>query len=131
MWTVLDRPGNSGAAERIALMERYLARFGKQSIRLLLADREFIGADWLNYLIEKDIPFAIRMRSGQRATTAEGRSGSLGNLLVGPGGQRRVTVTLDNMTTNGAPGPALAVRALHPRHREPVIVITYRVFRTL
>lgn len=28
MWTVLDRPGNSGAAERIKLMDRYLARFG-------------------------------------------------------------------------------------------------------
>jgi hypothetical protein len=25
MWTVLDRPGNSGAKERIALIDRYIA----------------------------------------------------------------------------------------------------------
>jgi hypothetical protein len=28
MWTVLDRPGNSGAKERIELIERYIALFG-------------------------------------------------------------------------------------------------------
>ena len=39
MWTVLDRPGNSGAPERIALIERYIATFGKDSIGMLLADR--------------------------------------------------------------------------------------------
>ena len=89
MWTVLDRAGNSGATERIALIERYIALFGKESIGLLLGDREFIGTEWLNYLMEKDIPFVIRMREGQRATTAEGRSGSLGRLLVGPGGTAR------------------------------------------
>ena len=45
MWTVLDRPGNSGAPERIALLERYIARVGRESIGLLLGDREFIGTD--------------------------------------------------------------------------------------
>ncbi len=39
MWTVLDRPGNSGAPERIALIERYIATFGKDSSGMLLADR--------------------------------------------------------------------------------------------
>ncbi len=127
MWTVLDRPGNSGTPARIALMERYLARFGKDSIRLLLADREFIGAEWLNWLTENDIAFAIRMRQGQRATTAEGRCGSLGRLLAGPGGPRRAVLTLDNMAgPDGAPGPQVAVRARCPKGREPVIVATNR-----
>ena len=62
MWTVLDRAGNSGAKERVALIERYIARFGQESIGLLLGDREFIGTEWLNYLIGKDIPYVIRMR---------------------------------------------------------------------
>src|SRR5690606_38933533 len=62
MWTVLDRAGNSGAKERIALVERFIATFGKARIGLLLGDREFIGVEWLNYLIERDIPFVIRMR---------------------------------------------------------------------
>lgn len=126
MWTVLDRPGNSGAPERIALIERYIALFGQESIGLLLGDREFIGTEWLNYLVEKDIPFVIRMRKGQRATTAEGRSGSLGSLLVGPGARRGATVTLDAMARNGRPGPAITVRAVCPKGREPVIVATNR-----
>lgn len=126
MWTVLDRPGNSGAKQRIALIERYIARFGQESIGLLLGDREFIGTDWLNYLIEKGIPFVIRMREGQRATTDEGRSGSLGRLLLGPGGKRKATVTLDAMAEKGVPGPAIAVRAVQPKGRKPVIVATNR-----
>jgi len=127
MWTVLDRPGNSGAPERIALMERYIARFGKESVGLLLADREFIGTDWFNWLIRNDIPFAIRLRGTHRATTAEGRNGSLERLLAGPGGRRRATLTLDAMASHGAPGPELSVRAKRPRGREPVIVATNRL----
>lgn len=66
---MLDHAGNSGAAERIPLIERYIARFGKDGIGLLLADREFIGAEWLNWWTENDIPFAIRPPGGQRTTT--------------------------------------------------------------
>ena len=46
-WTLLDGPGNSATETRIALMRRYLARFPAATVRLLLADREFIGAEWL------------------------------------------------------------------------------------
>ncbi len=125
---MLDRPGNSGAADRIALMERYLARFGAESIGLLLADREFIGVEWFNWLTKNDIPFAIRMRGVQRATTRDNRMGTLARLLAAPGGRRRATVTLDRMARDGTPGPALAVRALRPRDRsrEAVIVATNR-----
>ena len=126
MWTVLDRPGNSGAPERIDLMERYIARFGRESVGLLLADREFIGTDWFNWLIGNDIPFAIRLRGTHRATTSEGRSGTLDRLVAGPGGRRRATLTLDAMASHGAPGPELSVRAKRPRGREPVIVATNR-----
>ena len=66
------------------------------------------------------------MREGQRATTAEGRSGSLGRLLLGPGGRRQATVTLDAMAEKGVPGPAIAVRAVRPQGRKPVIVATNR-----
>jgi hypothetical protein len=126
MWTVLDRPGNSGAPARIALTERSIARYGKESIALLLADREFIGAEWFNWLTENDIPFAIRMREGSRATPGEGRTGTLRNLLVGPGGRRRAWVTLASMGTDDAPGPLLALRARKPRGRQAVIVATNR-----
>ncbi len=126
MWTVLDRAGNSGARERIDLIERYIACFGQESIGLLLGDREFFGTEWFNYLIKKDIPYVICMRAGSRATTAEGRSGSLGRLLLGPGGARCATATLDAMAEKSLPGPAIAVRAVRPNGREPVIVATSR-----
>ena len=57
LWTVLDKAGTSDTAERTALMRRYLAIFGASSIKFLLADREFIGAEWFNFL--NDIPGVI------------------------------------------------------------------------
>ena len=46
----------------MALIRRYLAHFPAASIRILLADREFIGADWLKFLNDNNIPFAIHPR---------------------------------------------------------------------
>ena len=71
-WTLLEGPGNSATATRIALMRRYLAHFPASSVRLLLADREFIGADWIKFLNDANIPFAIRLREDLRVTTEEG-----------------------------------------------------------
>ena len=71
-WTLLDGPGNSPTETRIALMRRYLARFPASTVRLLLADREFIGAEWLEFLNDNSIPFAIRLREDLRVTTEDG-----------------------------------------------------------
>ena len=74
LWTLLPRAGNSHTRVRIDLVRRYLARFPASSIRLLLADREFVGTEWLQFLNDNKIPFAIRLRE---------------NLECGDGGQRR------------------------------------------
>lgn len=71
-WTLIEGPGNSATATRIALMRRYLAHFPASSVRLLLADREFIGADWIKFLNDTNIPFAIRLREDLRVTTEDG-----------------------------------------------------------
>ena len=71
-WTLLDGPGNSATATRIALMRRYLAHFAPSSVRLLLADREFVGAEWLKFLDDSNIKFAIRLREDLRATSEDG-----------------------------------------------------------
>jgi Transposase DDE domain len=71
-WTLVDGPGNSGTEARIALMTRYLAHFPVSTIRLLLADREFIGAEWLKFLNDNNVPFAIRLREDLRVTTEDG-----------------------------------------------------------
>ncbi len=72
MWTLIPGRGNSGTRQRIALMRRYLGLFDVSTIRLLLADREFIGRDWIDFLNENNIPFAIRLRGDLRVTTGEG-----------------------------------------------------------
>jgi hypothetical protein len=61
-WTLLPKAGNSNTAERRDLMERFLAYFGRTRIRALLADREFVGGEWLGYLQRQQIPFRIRLR---------------------------------------------------------------------
>ena len=68
LWTLLPGSGNSSTAARIALIERYLAHFPASTIGVLLADREFIGADWLKFLNDNNIPFAIRLREDLRVT---------------------------------------------------------------
>jgi len=72
IWTLIPGRGNSSTRQRIALMRRYLRLFDLSTIRLLLADREFIGHAWTDFLCENNIPFAIRLRGDLRITTAEG-----------------------------------------------------------
>lgn len=71
-WRLLPRRGNSHTRVRIALIRRYLAHFPASSVRLLLADREFIGAEWLNFLEDNNILFSIRLREDLRVLTEDG-----------------------------------------------------------
>jgi hypothetical protein len=120
IWRVLDRAGNSGAPERIDLMERYIAAFGQESIAMLLADREFNGGEWLNYLAGKDIPFTIRMKEGCYIRTAQTRRWRLATLLTGQARGRKACGTLTGMTT------PLHFAAKLPKTGEAVIVATNR-----
>jgi hypothetical protein len=82
IWSVLDNNGGtSDTGQRTLLMRRYLAIFGAASIRLLLADREFVGGAWMNFLNENNIPFAIRVKEKLIVTTEDGRSLTLGSVL--------------------------------------------------
>ena len=81
MWTFLDGQGSSSTAQRIDLMQRYLAMFGASSIKRLLADREFIGAEWMNFLNENSVPFVIRVKKGMHVILEDGRRFTLSSLL--------------------------------------------------
>jgi hypothetical protein len=97
IWSVLDnRGGTSDSAERIALMRRYLALFGAASVRMLLADREFVGRAWMSFLNENNIPFAIRMKEKLVVTTEDGRRLALGSLLRRCRGVRTFRAALDH-----------------------------------
>lgn len=81
MWTLLAHQGNSDTGQRIALMKRYLALFGAASIQWLLADREFVGARWMDFLNENNIPFAIRVKESLSIVLDGGKTVSLATLL--------------------------------------------------
>lgn len=81
LFTLLPHQGNSDTRHRIALMRRYLSLFPAASICCLLADREFIGAQWMDFLNENSIPFAIRVKVDMTVTLDDGRPWSLATLL--------------------------------------------------
>ncbi|MDP0561330.1 MAG: hypothetical protein QS721_02915 [Candidatus Endonucleobacter sp. (ex Gigantidas childressi)] len=56
VWDCLDKKGgNSNTDERIAVMERVLNIIPRKRIDNLLADREFIGHEWLDWLRKKAV----------------------------------------------------------------------------
>lgn len=63
LFTMLPKRGNSNSAERIALVERFIGLFGKERIECLVADREFVGHTWLEFLNREQIRYHIRIRN--------------------------------------------------------------------
>jgi hypothetical protein len=68
--------GNSDCADRIALMEEFKTTFGVKRIGSLMGDREFIGHNWLRYLLKEKIPFAIRLKEGWQLLDDQKNSGT-------------------------------------------------------
>ncbi len=63
LFKVLDKRGNSNTNERIALVQEFVDCFGKDCIDCLLAEREFVGEQWLNFLNNNNIRYFIRIRN--------------------------------------------------------------------
>src|SRR3954466_14945492 len=63
LWKLLAKKGNTNTKERTDLLDKFVKLFGKQCIKAVVADREFIGKDWLGYLQQQRIPFHIRVRN--------------------------------------------------------------------
>jgi hypothetical protein len=66
-WLLLDKKGNSSTTERQKLIERILEIIPNKMIEVILADREFVGEEWLEYLGKNQkLPFAIRVRKNEK-----------------------------------------------------------------
>lgn len=63
LFTMLEKRGNSNTQERIDLINRFIALFGKDCIKSLVADREFVGKKWIEYLNQEGIRYHIRIRN--------------------------------------------------------------------
>lgn len=66
-WLQLNKQGNSNFEDRKQLIERFINLIKKKCVdtssMVLLADREFIGAEWFKYLVEKELHFVIRLKA--------------------------------------------------------------------
>lgn len=71
-WRLLPKQGNSDTPERIEIINRFIKYFGKSKIGLLLADREFVGNEWFDWLIKEGIHFCIRIKHNYVTTNARG-----------------------------------------------------------
>jgi hypothetical protein len=71
-WVVLDLEGTSCVEDRIAILKRAIQRLGGEKIEALLADREFIGTEWFEFLIASKLPFCVRIKQNSHLKTKEG-----------------------------------------------------------
>lgn len=62
-WVELDSKGNSDTEERKNVVNSFINAFGADKINYILADREFIGNEWFDYLSQKQIKFVIRIKA--------------------------------------------------------------------
>ncbi len=62
IFKLLDKRGNSNWKERCALIDRFVRLFGRTCIDSLVADREFVGKEWIGYLNNMHIPYFIRIK---------------------------------------------------------------------
>lgn len=56
-----NQSGNSKAIARIDLLKKCINLIGKQRILRIVGDREFIGKDWISYLVREKIGFCLRV----------------------------------------------------------------------
>ena len=80
---MLTKKGHSSTQERIDLMERVGQHIEPCEIRALVADREFMGREWFQWLTENNMPFVIRLKenaileTGQKAIPLKKRFANL------------------------------------------------------
>ena len=63
LFKMLAKRGNSNCTERIDLVNRFIQLFGTHCIDCLMADREFVGDDWIKFLNDNKIRYYIRIRN--------------------------------------------------------------------
>lgn len=62
LFRLLPKRGNSNYKEMIDIMQRFIRLFGRDSIKCLVADREFVGYEWFKWLNDNAIQYHIRIR---------------------------------------------------------------------
>ena len=75
-----NKGGNSNTMERINALDQCLEWLGINRVECFIADREFIGEEWIKYILANHLKFYIRVRQNQWVNI-EGKSMQIINLL--------------------------------------------------
>lgn len=122
-WVVLKTGGSSATKDRVKILKRVIKAIGKNNIRILLADREFIGEAWFRFLIEQDIPFLIRVKQNSMVTGVRKGYAVPISTLVGQLGCRKA---IKNHPVILWGHGLFASVEYHKGAKEPMIVISTR-----
>ena len=72
-WILLPKKGNSKTTERTQLIDQFIEVFGAHKIKYLTGDREFIGKQWMAYLLKHRIPFRLRIKKNMMISRSTGQ----------------------------------------------------------
>ncbi|MEO1653101.1 MAG: transposase [Bacteroidota bacterium] len=95
-----NRSGNSHHQDRIALFQSLIALVGKDRIKALVMDREFIGQPWLLWLRREKIAFCVRVPKSHQITFGDGQKAKAEALLEGSGRYSQNQVLVDGVLVN-------------------------------
>jgi Transposase DDE domain len=74
VWKMLLKKGNSNSDERMDLLDRFSQIFPDAQVSFLCGDREFVGTQWLSYLLlDPMIPFRLRIRASDQISDGKKR----------------------------------------------------------
>lgn len=73
VWISMNKRGTSSPSDRIKLITILCRVLGKERIDCILADREFLGKEWLTFLNDQAMDFVIRIRNNMFVELANGR----------------------------------------------------------
>ena len=66
VWIMLGKAGSTSGAEQRALLRKLLLVVPSAHIRVVLADREFIGRPFMSYLTARGVGYGLRIRKDAR-----------------------------------------------------------------
>lgn len=120
LWMELSKQGSSHTTERIDLLNDLFQIVPDLQIRSLTADREFIGKHWIDYLMENDIPFYIRIKENRLVDWSDKRVhvGSFFDHLTRGSRPRKLYKTID--------GHDVTLVGCRSKEAELVIILTNR-----
>lgn len=81
-WTSPEPATHRSAQKPAATLCRFVALFGASAITFVTAGREFIGRDWIAWLLSEKVPFRIRIKAGEWLRHEDGRERRASEPLV-------------------------------------------------